>query len=414
MTEVLKIAARNLLRYHRRTLLTALLVTIGVLAVLSFIAITGSFKRLMVGQITDSMLGHIEIHRRGYTASLENLPLNLNMQPGAVARIEEALKAVPEVMAASPRLKLGAMFSNFTETTAIRLNGIDPAREDAAVPGLRGRISAGTREGLLVEPGQVLIPDLIARGMKLEPGATVVIIATNLEGSVNGKQFTVRSVLEPMTGPGGRDGYLHIDDARELLRMERPEVSEYALRLRDPDRLDAVHTRLQDQLGGIQGKDGRPALEVHTWEGLSPFANIARMIDVMTVFIRVMLIAIVLVAVMNVMLMAVYERIREIGTMAALGTPPRRILGLFVGEGLLLGIFGAVLGAVVSLIVVGVLNAVKVSFAFGRQQLALAPTISIGEVLLICGLVVLVAVLASLQPAWKAARLDPIQALRHV
>ena len=86
MTEVLKIAARNLLRYHRRTLLTALLVTIGVLAVLSFIAITGSFKRLMVGQITDSMLGHIEIHRRGYTASLENLPLNLNMQPAAVAR----------------------------------------------------------------------------------------------------------------------------------------------------------------------------------------------------------------------------------------------------------------------------------------------------------------------------------------
>jgi putative ABC transport system permease protein len=414
MRDVLRIAARNLLRYHRRTLLTALLVTIGVLAVLSFIAISGSFKQLMVGQITDSMLGHIEIHRRGYTASLENLPLNLNMQPAAVAEVEEALKGVPEIAASSPRVKLGAMFSNFAETTAIRLNGVDPAREDDAVPGLRGRISAGPKDGTLVEPGQVLIPDLIARGMKLAPGDTVVMIATNLEGSVNGKRFTVRGVLDPITGPGGRDGYLHIDDARDLLRMEKPEVSEYALRLREPDRLGKVFAQLQDKLAGVQSKEGKPALEVHTWEGLSPFANIARMIDVMTVFIRVMLIAIVLVAVMNVMLMAVYERVREIGTMAALGTPPRRIMGLFVTEGLLLGLVGAAIGAAVSLAVIGVLNTTKVSFAFGRQQFALAPTIAPGEVLFICALVVLIAVLASLQPAWKAARMDPIQALRHV
>jgi hypothetical protein len=74
----------------------------------------------------------------------------------------------------------------------------------------------------------------------------------------------------------------------------------------------------------LKNKEGKPALEVHTWEGLSPFANIARMIDLMTVFIRVMLVAIVLVSVMNVMLMAVYERIREIGTLAAIGTQPNK------------------------------------------------------------------------------------------
>jgi len=76
--------------------------------------------------------------------------------------------------------------------------------------------------------------------------------------------------------------------------------------------------------GGASGAgSGRPQLEVHTWADLSPFANLARMIDLMTVFIKVVLVSIVLVSVMNVMVMAVYERIREIGTIAAIGTRRR-------------------------------------------------------------------------------------------
>ena len=64
--------------------------------------------------------------------------------------------------------------------------------------------------------------------MKVKVGDTVVLVATNLDGSVNGKTFIVQGVLEDVTGPGGRDGYIHIDDARELLRMTEPEVSEIA------------------------------------------------------------------------------------------------------------------------------------------------------------------------------------------
>ena len=77
MISTLKLAARNLLRYRRRTLLTALLITLGVMALLLFVAAAGSFKQTMVGSITDSMLGHLQIHRKGYTASIDNLPLNL-------------------------------------------------------------------------------------------------------------------------------------------------------------------------------------------------------------------------------------------------------------------------------------------------------------------------------------------------
>jgi putative ABC transport system permease protein len=415
MVDVLRIAARNLSRYRRRTLLTLLLIVIGMVAVLLFISVAGSFKAMMTGQITDSVIGHLQVHRKGYVASIDTLPLNLNLSPAAMTKVTEALKGIDAVEDWSPRVKFGAMFSNFSETTTIRVNGVDPAREAATVPLLPGRMLEGPRDGPLLEKGTIVVPVLLARGMKVKVGDTVVLVATNRDGSVNGKTFAIRSVTEGISGPGGRDGYIHIDDARELLRMNEAEVSEVAVRLKDPDRLNLVEARLRQALEGVTMPDGRPLADVHTWADLSPFASIARMIDLLTVFIKVVLVSIVLVSVMNVMVMAVYERIREIGTIAAIGTPPARILSLFLGEGLLLGAIGTALGTVASLALILALNVWKVRFSFGQQQnLEMAPTIAPDQVLVVAAMVIGVAVLASLQPAWKASRLDPINALRHV
>lgn len=409
MAKILSLAARNLARYWRRTLLTSGLIILGVVAVLLFVAVSGSFKSLIVGQITDSMLGHLQVHGRGYVASIDNLPLNLNMKPAAVAQVEKALEGVDAVVAFSPRLKFGAMFSNFTETTSIRLNGVLPEREAAAMPMLAGRVVQGSIANGLLERGKVLVPEILARGMKLKPGDTVVLVATNLDGSVNGQTFVVQGVLGDVTGPGGRDGYLHLEDARLLLRMSEPEVSEIAVRLKELGALPAAKAQIAQALAGAG------ALEVHGWDQLSPFANIARMIDLLDVFIRAMLVGIVLIAVMNVMIMAVYERIREIGMISAIGTPPRRILGLFLAEGALLGAAGTAIGVALSLALVTALNVWPVHFQFGRdQQLVLAPALAAADALMIGGIVIVMAILASLQPAWKAARMDPITALRHV
>jgi putative ABC transport system permease protein len=415
MPKVFKIAARNLARFGRRTLLTSGLVTLGMVSVLLFIAIAGSFKAMMIGQITDSVLGHLEIHRKGYVASIDSLPLNINMQSTAIARIEQALKSMDTVEAYSNRIKLGAMFSNFTETTSIRINGVDPQQEVATTPLLPTRLIDGGRGGALLKRGEILIPVLLARGMKVKPGDTIVLVATNRDGSVNGKTFTVGGILESISGPSGRDGYIHIDDARELLRMKDPEISEIAIRLKDPVKLDRVFAQLSQKLSGPTGQDEKDALELHTWSDLSPFASIARMIDLLTLFIKIMLVSIVLVSVMNVMMMAVYERIREIGTIAAIGTPPRRILSLFLTEGLLLGVGGTVLGTVISLAAIYALNVWKISFNFGMQQgLVLSPAIRAFDVILVSALVVAMALLASLQPAWKASRMNPVTALGHV
>jgi putative ABC transport system permease protein len=415
MLDIVKIALRNLTRFGRRTVLSSMLITLGIVAVLLFIATAGSFKAMMIGQFTDAMLGHLEVHRKGYVASIDSLPLNLNMQPTMVRKVEEALKQLDAVEAYSERVKLGAMFSNFTETTSIRINGIDPVKEVAATPLLPGRMVEGSKEGALLKPWQILIPTLLARGMKVKVGDTIVLVATNRDGSVNGKTFVVRGILESLTGPSGRDGYIDVSDARSLLRMTEPEVSEIVVRLKDPAELDRVDAQLSRALGDVTSQDGRPVLEVHTWADLSPFSSIVRMIDLLSLFIKIMLVSIVLISVMNVMMMAVYERIREIGTISAIGTPPGKILSLFLTEGLLLGVGGTAVGTAISLAVIYALNVWKIVFNFGQQQgLVLSPSIHPADVLIIAGLVVIMTLLASLQPAWKASRMDPVTALGHV
>ena len=156
MANLFKIAIRNLLRYRRRTLLTASLITIGVVFVLVFISVSGSFKAMMIGQITDSMIGHLQVHRKGYVASIDNLPLNMNLRPNAMKKVEAALGSLGEVESASPRIKFGGMFSNFAETTNIRLNGVYPDREFKTVPLLPSRITEGKAA---IEKGEILIPD---------------------------------------------------------------------------------------------------------------------------------------------------------------------------------------------------------------------------------------------------------------
>lgn len=414
MNNVLNLAARNLWRYQRRTLLTAGLIVLGVMAVLVFVGVSGTFKRMMIGQITDSMLGHVQLHRRGYVASIDSLPLNLNLGAGMVKRIEAQLQKAEGIQAYSKRIKFGAMLSNYAETTSIRINGIEPDREAATTPLLPGRLKT-PGEGPVLNRGEILLPVLLARGLKIGAGDEVVLIATNKDGSVNGKSFKVRSEVESVTGPGGRDGYIHIEDAREVLRMADAEVSEIAVRLtnvEDAERAASAFTAMFDEL---KNKQGMSVIEVHAWQRLTPFANIAKMIDLLTIFVRVMLMAIVLVSVMNVMIMAVYERIREIGMVAAIGTRPSRILGLFLSEGLLLGLVGTITGVLLSAVVIVVLNHSGLTFDFGQQRgIPLTASLSAGDLLLVVGMVITMAVLASLQPAWKASRMDPITALRHV
>lgn len=409
MNNIIKISYRNLMRNFRRTLLTASLITVGVVFVLIYTALSSSFKSYTIGQITDSVMGHIQIHKKGYIASVDSLPLDKNINAKMVEFIESHLEKNPYVQSYSYRIKFGAMFSNFTSTTNIRLNAILPEKEFATLPLVEGRVSGlnGT-----LKPGEIIVPELLIKGMDIKIGDTIVLVANNKNGSVNGVNLKVAGILGQVMGPGGRDGYIHIEDAKKALRMNEAEVSEIVLRLKDVEALKAAEKSLQPILEK-QNKEGKSIFEIHTWQQLSPFYNIIKMIDIMNISIQIILISIVLISILNVMIMSVFERVREIGTIAAIGTPPATIVKLFLSEGLMLGIFGAFLGSFISLVIVFALNLFPITYNFGQQSgLLLSPTLGIQEILSVSVIVIVIALIASISPAIKAARLDPVEALR--
>ena len=416
MLKVIRLALKNLLRYKRRSLLTGLLIAFGVVAVIVFVGLSDSFKRAVVGQITDSVLSHLQVHRKGYMSSIDNLPLDRSLPPKAYKKLSGILSEQPGVVAFSPRIKFGAMLSNYAQTTNVRLNGINPEKEAAAVPLLKSRVNDAAHEDVLLKPGEVLLPETVAKGMSIKTGDTVVLVANNKDGSVNGMTFKVAGVMDSLMGPGGRDGYLHIKDAATLLRMQQPEISEVAVRVKDFSSLAQAVSNLRATLEPMTNQKGKPMFELHTWAQLTPFNNVVRMIDIMNLGIKVILIAVVLISVLNVMMMSVYERVREIGALAAMGTSPGRIRGLFMAEGFCLGLVSSLAGAAIGLAALGVMNLIGVEVAFGRatQMFVLDPSISPLEVIYACLIVLAVSILASVQPAAKAARLEPVEALRHV
>lgn len=416
MKNIFKIAFRNLFRYKRRILLTSLLIVFGMILVIVFSGISTSFKGMMIGTITDSMMGHLQIHKKGYVSSIDNLPLHLNLTSKEISNLRKVLDDNEMIKAYTFRIKLGAMLSNFEQTTNIRLTAVDPEMESQTCPALTDRIEGNSAEdGQFMQEGELILPKNLAKGLKLKKGDDIVLVATNKDGSVNAIGLKVAGIVEGLLGPSGRDGYIHIDDAKTLLRITGDEINEIAIRLNELDDLKDVKKQLGVELQQFINKQNQPAFESHTWAELSPFATIATIVDLLIITVKIVLIAIVLVSILNVMMMSVYERVSEIGTISAIGTLPSRILGLFLAEGFSLGLISTIIGNILGVAVLYVINISNFHFSFGRMKdIQLVTSVSSSELLTISVIVLLITVLSSFQPALKASKMQPVEALRHV
>lgn len=415
MSNTIKIALRNLFRYKRRTFLTTSLIAIGVILVIGFGGIAGSFKNGVIGILTNSNLADIQIHKNGYLKSIDNLPLDLTINSKGIDKVEGILKKYDQVKAYSKRIRFGGMLSNFNQTTNIRLTAVCPDMENQTCSDLVGRIDSPEKDpAKFVKPGEMVVPINLAKGLKLKIGSEVVLVANNKEGSVNGVSLRVGGISDNILGPTGKDGYIHMDDAISLLRIEDAEVTQIAIKLKQFDKLNDVYEQMKAELMGIKNPAGKPAFEISTWEQLSPFSTVAGIVDLLIIVVRIILISIVLISILNVMMMSVYERVSEVGTIASIGTPPRRILSLFLVEGLSLGLMSSIIGSAVGMALLFVIRIVKLNFTFGRMDISLSPSVPLTEIVATIIIVVVISIISTLQPAFKASKLEPVEALRHV
>lgn len=407
---IIGIAWRNIFRHKKRTALTAMIISIGVIMVILFGGATSAFKKVMVGQITDSMIGHIQVHKKGYMMNVDTQPLDMTIKSKLEKKLYNEFKNIPEITEISPRLKFNGMLSNYDKSVAMKIAAVDPVKEAVVSPALAERIN-GIDDFAKLKKGEIVISEIIAKSMKLKKGDEIVLIGTNAAGSVNGVTLKIAGISELAIGPDGKSGYMHLDDAKELLRMD--EVLELALRVDKLENVEPVTAKLNSLAEtNFINKEGKPAIEVHPWTKLTNFTGTLTIIDVMALFLKVILIFIVLFSIMNIMIMAVYERIGEIGTISAIGTLPGTITVMFMWEGFFLGILSSAVGSIIGIIINYGVSAMNITYKFSRNIITLKPEVSITEVMVIIATITVISIVASLVPAHKASKLEPVEALR--
>ena len=404
MQRLFLLAARNLLRNRRRTWLTLLALAVGVFAVVGVRGFLNGLQGSLILGITEGSMGAIQIHRRGFLASIETTPLTPNIEWSE--RLLARIAAVPGVKEVTPRIAFAGMVSVGDETVFAMLTGVDPERELKVCP---RRTSALTR-GRWLKAGEAesALGMELAAGLHAEPGARTAIISSDVDGVMNAADTTLVAHLAALTQGEKKLLLLPLALAQEILRMPG-RVTELAVRVERLDEVEEVALRLSTALG--------PDYEVHTWKSFATFVkdiqeNQNRALDVITSIFLV----IILMGIMNTLLMSVLERVREIGTMMAVGAKRRQVLTLFVIEALLLGASGSLLGTGLGYAFVSFLGSRGITLTTPGASLPqlLIPEISVGFLARLVILCMVGAAISALYPAWKAARLRPVEALAHV
>jgi putative ABC transport system permease protein len=408
MSSLASLAARNVARNRRRSLVTLAAVLLGVTAVLLVRGFTEGFASLMVDDIVQGSTGALQIHMAGYRESIDALPLepSLPYDEALLSRI----RAVRGVTGVTGRIQFSGLVSNGRSQTMFVGRGLDLATEKQAVPRAGFDVLPGGRALQVGDHAQAVLGNELAQSFQAKAGSSRVTLAsTSPKGRANSLDVAVEGLsVSSLPFENKRVVTVPLKLAQELLGMDG-RVTELAVAVDDLGNMERIAGELRSTLG--------PRYEVLTWQEIQPFVRdvINRQRFVLGI-LSLILFVIVVTGIINTMLMSVFERVREIGTMLAVGMRRRQVLMLFLLEAALLGMLGGVGGALLGFLIVHALAVDGVPMPIGGfgTSSVLRPEVSPGFILLALVVAVVGAVVASAWPAWRASRLHPVDALRSV
>jgi len=411
MANFLKLAWRNIKRHRRRTIITSS----GIIAGVAMMIITNGLLTGMLGQTISNSVeletGHIKIYPEGYYEKSDLMPTN--MQISDYGEVIEILNNLDGVECASPRIKAGGMLQIGPNSAGVVINGIDP-ENDLKIRDLRKRIIDG--EYLAADDPSLIIGERLSERLEIGVNDEVLVSSVAADGSAVSTMLRVKGIFK--TGFSSYDGsmiFTSLLQAQNLLKIERGNATEIVIMVNRPEKVNDIAGSITSKLRA-EGYD----YEVLHWERLAPeLAQFVEMEKSMgTLFVSIVVV-VASIGILNTMLMAVYERIKEIGAMSAFGYKRRNIMSLFLLEGLIIGIIGAVCGCIIGVGVCQYFSVVGIDFGGGPavveyMETCIYPRLSVFDVVFPFFFAISVALLASLYPAYKASRLEPVEALRHV
>jgi ABC-type lipoprotein release transport system permease subunit len=402
MIQLLKMAYRDLGRNRRRSFFSALALGMGLALLLLMAAVVEGEMRGSLESTIRLESGHLQVRADTYDEVKTSLawddlienPIGIAAQIAALAQVEIA----------TPRLFASGIVSVGDETEGVRVIGVDPS-SGANAPIRDGLVAgdfpaADDREGVLL--GQPL-----ADRLSLHVGDQVTLLINTSNGDVDQQAFTIRGLYSTRTPTyDDRTVFLPLAKAQAITRAE-DHASTILVILHDRQQAEAVAAALQG-----------PGLRTVTWQKANELLiQTEQFAKAYMIVLYLIVLGVTATVIVNTLVMAVFERTREIGILSAIGMRQRRIMAMFFAESGLLGVGGIALGLGIGGLLV--VYATKQGFYIGNMGVTgmmlgerIYAYLTVQDTLTLTVVAFIVTLLAALYPAWLAARLEPVEALR--
>ena len=409
MTLFLRLAWRNVWRQRRRTLLIAVGMGFMMALLVFYDGLIGGFEQAIYGNAIQLLGGNVQVHAPGYNDKVGRKPLLPLADPDAVVRAAETR---PEVVAVSKRIVTGGLVTNREGAFAVSIIGVEPEKEGKITP-----VAENITSGRYLNPDDgdlIVIGQGLATAMDIKVGDRITMVGNSKNEQNRQRTMTVVGIFDVGVPSVEKTMiYVSLAEAQSLFGLDG-QVTEVVVSLKQIGHEPVVARAIHEQA---------PGYEVDTWENTFPELKqtMEMKTGVMGVF-GVFMIGIVGIGILNQLMMAVFERTREIGIIGALGLKPRQITLVFLLEGILIGLMGAAMGAALGTLVNGIFGIVGMDYSqftnlteytaliSGRIYTSLVPL----QVLKHALTVAVISALAALYPAFQASQREPAEALHYV
>ncbi len=403
---LLQLGWRNLWRNHRRTIVMLSAISVGVWAMIFMTALTRGMVDQMIVDGIKALPGHVQMHNPNY---LDDPSIN-NLIPIPDSELDEKFADAGFVAWAS-RVKVPAVITSERDSRGITLLGIDPVAEE----GLMFVDYEQVDGRFLVDESDkgIVIGRKLAETLETEIGKRVVVMSQDPDNDNADRGFRIVGLYSASTG-AVEEAYAFAGKAtlQKMLGIEGG-TSEVVFVGDDYRNVDSVYETV------VAAVDD--SVVVNRWYDVDTY--LGTMMNVMDGFVLVWVVVIFLAlsfGLVNTLLMAVFERVREIGLMLALGMKPASILGQIIIESMLLLVLGLAIGDLLAFATIAPLDGgIDISFVgegmemFGAASM-LYPKLYMNDIVLANVVVLVLGFLASLSPAWRASRYEPVEALTKV
>ena len=405
----LRLAWRNVWRHRRRTLIIVLAMGFTLAMMMMYDGLVAGFNQAIYGNAIKVLGGNIQVHAQGYQAEASQAPLLPLADDGAVVK---AALADPRVEAALRRLNTGGLVTSPEGAFAVGITGIEPDKE-ASINLAAENIIAG-RFLLPDDKDMILIGKGLAEAMAVQVGDRIAMTGRAAHEQMRRRTMTVVGIYDlQIPDIEKRSVYISLAEAQDLYNLS-DQSTEVSIVLKQLGQENQVMADL---------KPGLPGYEIKSYEENYP--ELVQALNTKGAAMNVFSVVILLISgigILNLLLMAVYERTREIGVLGALGFKPRQISLLFVLEGTLIGLVGVAVGILMGLAFNGMLMSVGLDYTQFSGMTSYTALIT-GKVYPSWGMekllgralvVAVISALSALIPAREAAGHEPAQALHFV